>query len=87
MTVTLTQVVKQFQQDWPHQLAPEAIRAACRDAAYQWRERTLDPVTTMQLLVMFQICTLAVMYAILASSHAGGHNGTHLRALPPLSQR
>ena len=49
MTVTLTQVVKQFQQDWPHQLAPEAIRAACRDAAYQWRERTLDPVTTMQL--------------------------------------
>lgn len=49
MTVTLTQVVKQFQQDWPIQLAPEAIRTACRDAAYRWRERTLDPVTTIQL--------------------------------------
>ena len=49
MTVTLTQVVKQFQQDWPTQLAPEAIRTACRDAAYRWRERTRDPVTTIQL--------------------------------------
>jgi len=49
MTVTLTQVVKQFQQDWTTQLAPEAIRTACRDAAYRWRERTRDPVTTIQL--------------------------------------
>ncbi len=49
MTATLTQVVKQFQQDWTNQLAPEAIRTACRDSAYRWRERTLDPVTTIQL--------------------------------------
>ena len=49
MTATLTQVVKQFQQDWTNQLAPEAIRMACRDSAYRWRERRLDPVTTIQL--------------------------------------
>ncbi len=49
MTVTITQVVKQFQQDWTNQLAPEAIRTACRGVAYRWRERTLDPVTTIQL--------------------------------------
>jgi Transposase DDE domain len=48
MTATLTQVVKQFQQDWTSQLEPEAILAACRDVAYRWRERTLDPVTTIQ---------------------------------------
>jgi hypothetical protein len=49
MTATITQVVKQFQQDWTNQLAPEAILAACRGVAYRWRERTLDPVTTIQL--------------------------------------
>jgi len=40
MTVTITQVVKQFQQDWTNQLAPEAIRTACRGVAYRGRERT-----------------------------------------------
>jgi hypothetical protein len=49
MTATLTHVVKQFQQDWTSQLEPEAILTACRGAAYRWRERTLDPVTTIQL--------------------------------------
>jgi hypothetical protein len=49
MPVTVTQVVKQFQQDWTHQLEPEAIRRACHDIAYQWRQRVLDPVVTMQL--------------------------------------
>ena len=41
MTATLTQVVKQFQQDWTGQLEPEAILMACRGVAYRWRERTL----------------------------------------------
>jgi hypothetical protein len=49
MTATLTQVVKQFQQDWTSQLEPTALLAACRGIAYQWRERTLNPVTTIQL--------------------------------------
>jgi Transposase DDE domain len=49
MTATLTHVVKQFQQDWTGQLEPEAILTACRGAAYRWRERMLDPVTTTQL--------------------------------------
>src|SRR5215467_8442683 len=49
MTATLTQVVKQFQQDWASQLEPEAILTACRGIAYQWRERTLNPATTIQL--------------------------------------
>ena len=33
MTATLTQVVKQFQQDWTRQLEPAAIMTACRSAA------------------------------------------------------
>jgi Transposase DDE domain len=49
MTATITQVVKQFQQDWTSQLESDAILMACRRIAYRWRERTLDPVTTTQL--------------------------------------
>src|SRR5947199_7380688 len=49
MTATVTQVVKQFQQDWTGQLEPDAILTACRGVAYRWRERTLDPVTTIEL--------------------------------------
>ncbi len=49
MPATLTQVVKQFQQDWTAQLEPDAILNACHDVGYEWRDRCLDPVTTTQL--------------------------------------
>jgi hypothetical protein len=49
MPATVTQVVKQFQQDWTRPLEPDAIRRACYDMAYQWRQRMLDPVVTVQL--------------------------------------
>ncbi len=49
MPATLTQVVKQFQQDWTAQLAPDAILKVCHDVGYVWRERCLDPVTTTPL--------------------------------------
>jgi hypothetical protein len=49
MPATVTQVIKQFQQDWTRQLEPDAIRLACDDMAYQWRQRRLDPVVTVQL--------------------------------------
>ena len=46
MPATLTQVVKQFQQEWTAQLEPDAILNACHDVGYEWRDRCLDPVTT-----------------------------------------
>ena len=49
MIITLPQVVSQFQQKWTTQLEPEAILAICHDLGYQWRERCLDPVTTLHL--------------------------------------
>src|ERR1051326_169409 len=52
MPATITQVVKQFQQHWLSQLAPDAILTACRSIAYGWRERTLNPVTTIELFVV-----------------------------------
>jgi hypothetical protein len=49
MPATLSQVVQQFQQEWTTQLEPYAILTACHDVGYAWRERCLDPVTTIQL--------------------------------------
>ena len=49
MPATLTQVVKQFQQEWTTQLEPNAILRACHDVNYEWRDRCLDPVTTTQM--------------------------------------
>ncbi len=49
MPATLTQVVKQFRQDWTAQLEADAILKVCHDVGYAWRERCLDPVTTTQL--------------------------------------
>ncbi len=49
MPATVSHVVKQFQQDWTRQLEPDAIRSACHDIGYQWRQRLLDPVVTIQL--------------------------------------
>ena len=47
MTLTITEVVKQFKQDWTAQLEPDAILAACRRVGYKWRQRCLNPVVTM----------------------------------------
>jgi hypothetical protein len=46
MTATLTQMGKQFQQDWTSQLEPDAIVTACRRAAYRRRERILNEEVT-----------------------------------------
>lgn len=50
MPATVSHVVKQFQHDWTRQLEPDAIRSACHDIGYQWRQRLLEPVVTMPLL-------------------------------------
>lgn len=49
MPATLTQVVKQFRQEWTTLLEPTAILNACHDAHYAWRDRCLNPVPTTQM--------------------------------------
>ena len=48
MTGIITDVVKQFKQDWTSRIEPDAILAACREAGYTWRDRVLGPVITIQ---------------------------------------
>src|SRR5262244_3530060 len=71
MTATLTQVVKQFQQDWTSQLEPDPILTAFKGAAHKWQKRLLDPVTTIQLFFV------QILH--------GNTAGTHLRHLTQLN--
>lgn len=48
MTAPITQVGKQFQQEWTTQLEPAAILAACHGSGSTWRARLPNPVLTIQ---------------------------------------
>lgn len=45
-------VVSRLRQDVALRLAPDAIRLACREAGYSWRNRVLDPVATIGLFLL-----------------------------------
>ena len=52
MTGTITNVVKQFKNNWTILLEPKAIESACQQIGYQWRESLLNPVATLQLFFL-----------------------------------
>ena len=52
MRYSVTDALRQIGGDLAGVLAPDAIREACRDAGHHWRERVLDPVTTVHLFVL-----------------------------------
>ena len=49
--VILPQALGQIKDDLQQLLDPKWIEQTCRDLGYSWRDRTLDPLTTMQLFV------------------------------------
>lgn len=52
MGTSITDLVKQFKQQWTRELEPEMILQACRDAGHHWKERMLGPVATLQLFLV-----------------------------------
>jgi hypothetical protein len=52
MLASIARIVKQLQQSWGVELEDEAIHIACREAGHEWRERKLDPVTTVRLFLL-----------------------------------
>jgi hypothetical protein len=52
MRASIARIVEQFKQSWSEHLEDEAIRAACREAGHEWRDRKLDPVTTVRLFLL-----------------------------------
>jgi len=45
-------ILARLRQDLAEILSPDLVQAACREAGYSWRERTLDPVATVSLFLL-----------------------------------
>jgi hypothetical protein len=59
----INEALRQIQQDLAKYLEPAAIFKLCRAARYRWRQRVLDPVTTIHLFV------LQILHGNTACSH------------------
>ena len=49
---SITDIVKQFKQNWTEELNPINIERACRDCGMTWIESMLNPVVTIQLFLL-----------------------------------
>jgi len=52
MVPTITQALARVKEDLWRLLQPEAIIEVCRQCGHEWRERVLDPVTTIHLFLL-----------------------------------
>jgi hypothetical protein len=66
-------ILARLKQDLAAELSPDAIERACKEEKYSWRQRLLDPVTTLYLFI------LQILHGNTACSHTvhfGGWNFT-----------
>jgi hypothetical protein len=56
-------ILSRLRQDLAAELSPDAIKQACREEKYSWRDRALNPVTTLYLFI------LQVLHGNTACSH------------------
>ena len=52
MPTLIMPVLARLRQDLADALRPEAIRLACGQAQYSWRDRKLDPIATVSLFLL-----------------------------------
>jgi Transposase DDE domain len=52
MALSITAAIARIKSGVSQWLTPEAIQGLCRAVGYEWRERVLDPVTTIHLFVL-----------------------------------
>src|SRR6266481_3464862 len=52
MALTIPQIVRQFKADVAKALSAETIRKICGYLGYVWRDRILDPVTTVHVFLL-----------------------------------
>ncbi len=48
----ITDVIRQFKQQWTEELSPEAIEKACREEGMTWNDSLLNPVVTIRLFFL-----------------------------------
>lgn len=64
MRARISQIVEQFKQNWSQELADEAVEKAMRDAGHTWRDRKLNPITTIRLFLLQILCGNAACNAV-----------------------
>jgi hypothetical protein len=52
MALTIPEIIRQFKADVAKALSAETIEMICRCLGYTWRERVLDPVTTVHVFLL-----------------------------------
>ena len=52
MLAIITKTIARFKQSWGLELEDEAILSAMREAGHIWRDRELNPVTTVRMFLM-----------------------------------
>ena len=52
MLASIAQIVHQFKQQWTQEVSEEAIERAMREAGRKWRDRKLNPITTVQIFFL-----------------------------------
>ncbi len=50
--LSVTEIVKQFQQNWTEELNSDNIASACRDSGMTWINSMLNPVATVQIFLL-----------------------------------
>src|SRR5882672_8367238 len=75
MVPSIATVLQRFKMDWALQLQPDAIHTAGQKAGYtSWRDRLLNPVTTVQL------CLLQILHGNTACQHLPHLSGLRFSA-------
>ena len=49
---SITEIVKQFKQNWTEELGEQSIANACRDSEMTWIKSLLDPIVTVQIFML-----------------------------------
>ena len=52
MLASIAKIVEQFKQQWTEEISDHAIENAVRDAGRKWRDRKLNPITTVHLFFL-----------------------------------
>jgi hypothetical protein len=56
MCASIAKIVEQFKQSWSQELTEQAIERAVRETGHKWRDRKLDPITTIRLFFLQILC-------------------------------
>jgi len=49
---SITEIVRQFKQNWTEELSEQSIANACRDSGMTWIKSLLDPIVTVQIFMV-----------------------------------